>query len=210
MLAKLERLLRKGWSRVFPSKESTDNDIPLPKLLAQMDAYDWDAVEDMPVNEDERRGRLRYFNEVIGASGVELNGSLLDLASGTNSLAYLYPETVAIDSDPRKTKILRRDGIKAVIADIESLPLENKSFDYVVSFSPPQKPVLLSGDGCIHFHVDQEYNRKLVDETLRIARKKALIASYAIALEPPYENLIERRGTSGCHYVLYKAGNESV
>ena len=210
LTTKLEPVLRKTWFQIFPLRESADNRIPLPELLAQMDAYDWDSVEDMPVNEGERKGRLRYFNEVIGASGVELNGSLLDLASGTTSLAYLYPDTVAIDNDPRKTKMLRRDGIKVVIADIESLPFENKSFDYVVSISPPQNPVILRSDGCIHFHVDQEYNRKLVDATLRIARKKALIASYAIAREPPYEHLIEKRDTSGYYYVLYRASNDPV
>ena len=207
---KLERLLRKTWFRISPPREKAEERIPLPELLAQMDAYDWDSVEDIPVNEGERGERLRHFNEVIGASGVELNGSLLDLACGTTSLAYLYPDTVAIDNDSRKTKMLRRDGIKAVIADVESLPFKNKSFDYVVSFSPPQKPVILRSDGCVHFHVDQEYNRKLVDATLRIARKKVLIASYCIALQPPYDHLLEKRDTNGYYYVLYRASNDSV
>jgi len=209
-ITKLGNVLRKAWCQVFSPREKEGKKIPLPELLAQMDVYDWGSVEDMPVNEDERRGRLRHFNEVIGASGMELDGSLLDLAAGTTSLAYLYPDTVAIDNDPRKTKVLRKDGVKAVIADIESLPFENKSFDYVVSFSPPQKPVMLNQDGCVRFHVDQECNRKLVDATLRIARKKALIACYAIAMEPPYEHLIEKRDTNGYYYVLYKANNDSV
>lgn len=210
LTTKLERLLRKTWFRISPPKGKTEGRTPLPELLAQMNAYDWDSVEDMSVNEDEKRERLRYFTEIIGASGVELNGSLLDVASGATSLAYLYPDTVAIDNDPRKTKMLRRAGIKAVIADIESLPFENKSFDYVTSFSPPQKPVILHTDGCCHFRVDQECNKKLVDATLRIARKKALIASYAIAREPPYEHLIEKRDTNGHYYVLYRASNDPV
>jgi len=210
MITKLKPLLRTASSQIFPLRENAGNGIPLLELLAQMDIYDWDSVEDMPLSEEERRRRLRYFNEVIGASGMELDGSLLDVASGTTSLAYLYPDTVAIDNDPRKTKVLRKDGVKAVIADIESLPFENKSFDYVVSFSPPQKPVMLNQDGCVRFHVDQECNRKLVDATLRIARKKALIACYAIAMEPPYEHLIEKRDTNGYYYVLYKANNDSV
>lgn len=207
---KLEHFLRKTWSRISPPEEKNDEKVPLSKLLAQMDAYGWGSVEDTPVNEDERRERLRYFNELIDASGVEMNGSLLDLASGTTSLAYLYPDTVAIDNDPRKIKMLRRDGIKALIADIESLPFENDSFDYVVSISPPQKPVILHSDGCIRFHVNQECNRKLVDATLRIARKNVLIASHAVAREPPYEHLIEKRGTNGHYYVLYRASNDSV
>jgi len=210
LTTKLEHFLRKTWSRISPPEEKIDEKVPLSKLLAQMDAYGWGSVEEMPVNEAERRERLRYFNKLIDASGVEMNGSLLDLASGTTSLAYLYPDTVAIDNDPRKIKMLRRDGIKALIADIESLPFENDSFDYVVSISPPQKPVILHSNGCIHFHVNQECNRKLVDATLRIARKNVLIASHAVAREPPYEHLIEKRGTNGHYYVLYRANNDSV
>lgn len=210
LTTKFEHFLRKTWSRISPPEEKNDEKVPLSKLLAQMDAYGWGSVEDTPVNEDERRERLRYFNKLIDASGVEMNGSLLDLASGTTSLAYLYPDTVAIDNDPRKIKMLRRDGIKALIADIESLPFENDSFDYVVSISPPQKPVILHSNGCIHFHVNQECNRKLVDATLRIARKNVLIASHAVAREPPYEHLIEKRGTNGHYYVLYRASNDSV
>ena len=207
---KLEHFLRKTWSRISPPEGKIDEKVPLSKLLAQMDAYGWGSVEDTPVNEAERRERLGYFNRLIDASGVEMNGSLLDLASGTTSLAYLYPDTVAIDNDPRKIKMLRRDGIKALIADIGSLPFENDSFDYVVSISPPQKPVILHSDGCIHFHVNQECNRELVDATLRIARKNVLIASYAVARDPPYEHLIEKRGTNGHYYVLYRASNDPV
>ncbi|MBA7694456.1 hypothetical protein ES703_103066 [subsurface metagenome] len=210
MLTRLERLLRKSWFRISPPREKAEERIPLPELLTQMDAYDWDSVEDMPINEDERWERLRRFNEVISASGVELNGSLLDLASGTTSLAYLYSDAVAVDNDPQKVKMLRRDGIKAVIADIESLPFEEKNFDYVVSFSPPQKPIILHSNGCYHFVIDQERNRKLVDAALRIARKRALIASYAIATEPPYKHLIEKRETSGYYYVLYRARDDSA
>jgi len=213
MLAtRLELRSRRTWFQIFPPRENANGKIPLPELLAQMDAYDWDLVEDMPVNEDERRGRLRHFNEVISASGVELNGSLLDLASGTTSIAYLYPDTVAVDNDPRKIKMLRRDGIRAITADIESLPFENKSFDYVISFSPPQNPIILrsNNNGHYHFVIDQEYNRKLVAATLRIARKKVLIDSYCIALQPPYDHLIEKRTTDHHHYVLYIASNDSV
>ena len=208
VVAQLGRLLKKIRGRIFLPGEGAEEKTPLPKLLAKMDAYDWESIEDMPVNESEKKERLRYLKNIIGAAGVELDGSLLDLASGTASLAYLYPDAVAIDNDPRKTKVLRSDGIKAVIGDIESLPFEDKSFDYVVSFSPPQKPVVLQTDGCCHFHVDQECNRKLVDDALRIARKKALIASHAIAIKPPYEYLIEKRETNGYYFVLYKANSD--
>ena len=212
MVTKLEPLSRKAPLQVLPIREDAGNGVPLPELLAQMDIYDWDSVEDMPINEDERRRRLEYFGEVISASGVGFNGSLLDLASGSTSLAYLYPDTVAVDYDLRKIKMLRRDGIKAVVADIESLPFESKSFDYVASFSPPQKPIILHSDntGYQHFIIDQVYNREFVDATLRIARKKILIASHAIAMEPPYESLIEKRGTNGYYYVLYRANNDFV
>lgn len=207
---RLEPLLRKAGLQIFPLRENAGNRIPLPELLAQMDVYNWDSVEDIPVNEDERRKRLSYLRNVIYASGIELNGSILDLASGVTSLAYLYPDVVAVDNDPQKIKMLRKDGVKGVIADIERLPFEEKSFDYVVSITPPQKPIILHGDGHHRFVIDQEYNRKLVDATLRIAREKVLIASYCITLQPPYDYLIEKRDTNRHYYVLYRASNDSA
>lgn len=207
MPTRLESLLRK----------KCGNDVPLQELLAQMDAYDWDAVEDIPVNGEERRRRLRYLNEVIYASGIELNGSILDLACGVASLAYLYPDVVAVDDDPQKIKVLRKDRIKGVVADIERLPFEGKSFDYVVSISPPQKAIEIlqrdERDGYVRFHPNQDYNGRIVDAALRIAREKVLIASHYIFLQPPYEHLIEKRDTvSGFYagyYVVYRVNNSN-
>lgn len=195
-------------------RKKCDKRVPLQELLAQTDAYDWDSVDDIPVNVEERRKireRLRYLNEVIYASGIELNGSILDLACGVASLAYLYPDVVAVDYDPRKIKMLRKDGIKGVVADIERLPFERKSFDYVVSISPPHKPIrILHRDGYVRFDLDQDYNRRIVDAALRIARKKVLIASRPIAFEPPHEHMIKKRSTDGYHYVIYgvNSGNK--
>lgn len=205
MQVRLESLLGKACFQISPLRRKSGKGIPVPELLAQMDAYDWGSVEDIPANEGERRKRQMYFNDVISASGMELHSSILDLASGVTSLAYLYPDAFAVDNDPQKIKRLRKDGIKAVLADIESLPFEEKSFDYVVSISPPQKPTIVHRDGYVRFDVDQEYNRRLVDAALRIARKKVFITSYHIALQPPYDHLIEKRDTNKHYYVLYRA-----
>jgi len=195
-------------------RKSSGEGIPLQELLAQMDAYDWDLIEDMPTNEGEWRQRLEHFNRVIGASGVEMNSSILDLASGVTSLAYLYPEAVAADNDPQKIKMLRKDGIKGILADIESLPFEERSFDYVVSISPPQKSIILPKNSCSRFDIDQEYNKRLVNAMLRIARKNVLVGSYFIFRHPPFGHLIEKRdainGFYTDYYVLYRASNNSV
>ena len=187
---------RKVCSQISPLRRKSGKGIPLQKLLAWMDAYDWDSVEDIPVDEQERR-RIRYFNEVIHASGLGLNGSILDLASGATSLAYLYPNAVAVDNNPQKIKMLRKDGIKGVVGNIESLPFEAKSFDYVISISPPLKPRILHKDGYVRFTIDQEYSKKIVEAALRIAKEKVLIASFDIALHPPYKEMIEKRQTNG-------------
>lgn len=201
LTTRLEPLLRKK-----PGKG-----IALQKLLAQADAYNWDSVEDTPINEGERRKRLRYLHEVIHASGIELNGSILDVASGVTSLAYLYPDVVVVDNDPRKIKILRKDGIKGVIANIESPPFKERSFDYVVSISPPQKLIILHRDGHVRFDVDHEYNREIVDAALRIAREKVLISCYDITMQPPHNDMIEKRdivdGFYRFYYVVYKVNN---
>lgn len=201
MTTKLEPPLRKKFGK----------GIPLQKLLAQMDAYNWNSVEDMPVNEDERRKRLSYIRELIYASGMELDGSILDVASGVTSLAYLYPDVVVVDNDPRKIKMLRNDGIKGIVANIESLPFEEKSFDYVVSISPPQKQIILHRDGHVRFDVDHEYNRKIVDAALRITREKVLISCYDITMQPPHNDMIEKRDIVRSfytfYYVIYKVNN---
>ena len=201
MTPKLEPLL----------KERPGKGIPLLKLLAQMDTYNWSAVEDMSVNEGERRKRLSYIRELIYTSGMELDGSILDVASGVTSLAYLYPDVVVVDNDPRKIKMLRNDGIKGVVANIESLPFEEKSFDYVVSISLPQKLIILHRDGFVRFNVNHEYNRKIVDAALRIAREKVLISCYDITIQSPYNDLVEKKGIVHgfykIHYVVYKASN---
>jgi len=207
MAARLGSRLIKVHPKILRLGNKSGKGIPLPRLLTQMDAYDWDLVEDIPIDEEEKRKRLRYFNELINASMMELNGSILDLASGGISLAYLYPEAVAVDNDPQKIKRLRKDRIKAILADIESLPFEEKSFDYVVSISPPQKLIILHTNGYVRFDVDQVYNKKIIDAALKIARKKVLIASYHIALSPLYEHIIERRDTDKQYYVVYKASN---
>jgi len=201
MTTKLEPLL----------KERPGKGIPSQKLLVQMDAYNWSAVEDTPINEDERRERLSYIREVIRSSGIELNGSILDVASGVTSLAYLYPDVVVVDNDPRKIKMLRKDGIKGIVANIERLPFEEKSFDYVVSMSPPQKLIILHRDGHVRFNVDHEYNRKIVDAALRIAREKVLISCYDITMQPPHNDMIEKRDIVRnfytFYYVIYKVNN---
>jgi len=202
MTLKLEPLLR---------EKHNNKKIPLHELLTQTDAYNWNSVEDLPINDANRRNRLGCLREVIRASGIELNSSILDVASGVNSLAYLYPDVVAVDNDPRKIKMLRMDGKKGVVADIENLPFEDKSFDYVVAISPPQKLIILHKDGFVRFDVDHEYNRKITDAALRISREKVLISCYDITMQSPYNDLVEKkgimRGFYKIHYVVYKANN---
>ena len=206
---RLGSLLGKVRLQVSPLKDDSLGGIPVPKLLAEMDAYDWASVDDIAINEDERRKRVRHFSELINESGMELDGSILDLASGATSLASSYPDVVAVDNDPQKIKLLRKDGIKAILADIERLPFEDKSFDYVVSVSPPLKPVIFHNDGYVSFGVDHEWNNKIIDAALRIARKEALIASYFVALHPPHEDLVEKRDKNGLQWVLYRASDNS-
>lgn len=190
--------------------ETPVSGVAVPRLLAQMDAYDWNAVEDIEVDEEERRAGARRLRQLIDDAGIDLDGSVLDVACGANSLAYSHPDTVAVDNDPRKIKHLREDGIKAVLADIEDLPFEEKSFDYVVSFSPPLRPVVHDKRGYVTFGVNGDWSEKLVDSALRIARKEVLIASYFIALHPPREDLVERRDSERFRWVLYRASDDSL
>lgn len=209
MTTRLGFLLNKVHLQILTTREDPVKGIPVPELLAQMDNYDWTSVEDIAVSEADVRERSKLSKELIYESGIELDGSILDLASGAVSLASSYPDAVAVDNDPQKIKRLRKDGIKAILANIESLPFQGKSFDYVVSISPPLKPVVFHKDGYVSFGVDHEWNKKIVDAALRIARKEVLIASHFIASNPPHEDLVERRDDGGLQWVLYRVGDNA-
>ena len=185
---------------------------PNSLFKARMDTYYHDyhgSAEDFPISEEERRERLSYFEQILNASGIALTGSILDLASGTTSLAYLCPDVVAVDSNPQKIRRLCQDNITAIIADVNDLPFRDNSFDYVVSISPPLMPLIIHKNGLVIFNIDREYSRKIVDAALKIAREKVLIASYDIALHPPHEDLIEKRENGEHNYVVYNANGNS-
>lgn len=198
------------WSRLarwsaWIHRQHNGKETPLDELLAEMEAYDWSSIPDLPPDREEKTERLAYIEKLLDDAGLELSGSVSDLASGATSIGYLYPDVVAVDSDPRKIKQLCRDNIRGVIASIDDLPFPEKSFDYVVAISPPLKTRILHRNGYVSFTVDREYCRKLVGTALKIAREKVLIASLDIALNPPFEGRIERRELDNYYYVLYKA-----
>ena len=207
MKARQGRLTAEDDPEVRPLRGDVDRGVAVSELLAKMDEYDWTSVQDIKIDEEERRASSRRFKRFIDDAGVDLDGSVLDLACGTNSLAYSHEDTVAVDNDPRKIKRLREDGIKAVLAGVEDLPFEEKSFDYVVSFSPPLQAVVHDKRGYVTFGVNQEWCKKIVDAALRIARREVLIASYFVALHPPREELVERRDSERYQWVLYRAGD---
>ncbi len=178
----------------------------LDKLLAEMDAYKWDGVEDIAISQWGKRWKLKYFKEILDDAGINPSGSILDMASGAISLAYLHRNTVAIDKDPRCIKQLRRNNIKGAIAAIPDLPFAENSFDYVTVFNPELTGSVRSrnGDGTVEITYDRKFAEQLVEVALKIARKKVLIASYEIARSPPYPEYIERRVVEPLHYVVYR------
>lgn len=176
----------------------------LDKLLAEMDAYNWDCVEDIVISQWEKRWKLKYFKEILDDAGINPSGSILDMASGAISLAYLHRNTVAIDKDPRCIKQLRRNNIKAAIAVIPDVPFEENSFDYVTVFNPELTGGVRNRDGVVEITYDVKFAEQLVEVVLKIAREKALIVSYEIARSPPYPEFIERRVVEPLYYVVYR------
>ena len=178
----------------------------LDKLLAEMDVYNWDGVEDIAVSQWEKGWKLKYFKEILDDAGINPSGSVLDLASGAVSLAYLHRNTVAVDKDPRCIKQLRQHNIKGAIAVIPDLPFEENSFDYVTVFNPELTGSVRShnGDGIVEITYDRRFAEQLVETALKIARKKVLIVSYEIAHDPPFPEYIERRVVEPLHYVVYR------
>ena len=176
----------------------------LDKILAEMDIYQWDCVEDIAISQWEKRCKLKYFKEILNDAGINPSDSILDLASGAISVAYLHRNTVAIDKDPRCIKQLRQNNIKAAIAVIPDLPFEDDSFDYVISFNPELTGRVWSHDGVVEITYDRKFAEQLVEVALKIAREKALIVSHQIALNPPHPEYIERRVVEPLYYVVYR------
>jgi len=178
----------------------------LDKLLAEMNTYRWDRVEDIVISQWEKGWKLKYFREILDDAGINPSGSILDMASGAISFAYLHRDTVAVDKDPRCIKQLRRNNIKAAIAVIPDLPFEEHSFDYVTVFNPELTGSVRShdGNGVVEITYDRKFAEQLVEVALKMARKKVLIVSYPISCSPPYPEYIERRVVEPLYYVVYK------
>jgi len=179
-------------------------ELTLDKLLAEMDAYHWDYVKDVHISQWEKRWKLKYFKEILHDAELNPSGSILDIASGAISLAYLHRNTVAVDKDPRCIKELRRHNIRGVIATIPDLPLEENSFDYVTSFNPELVGKVRNQDGIAEISYDRKFGEQLVEVALQVAAKKALIVSYEISHSPPYPEYIERRVLQPLYYVVYR------
>jgi len=165
------------------------------------------GVIEVDDREQEAR-KLDYYQELLYHSGVDPSGSILELASGSISLGQLFEGVVAVDIDPDSIRDVHRQGIDGVIATIENLPFAEKSFDYVIAFNPPLKVKVESSDDDIcQIIFDRDYERRMIDMALKLAKGKVLIVSYHIAQHPPYMDRVEKRAVQPYHYVVYKAGN---
>lgn len=131
--------------------------------------------------------------------GIDLEGSILDVACGPVSLACIYGDVCGHDHSPSFVQHLAEQGVTARLADITELDYPSGSFSYVVSFNPPMKPFRRWGD------VRSEVKR-FVEAMLRIARKKVIIRSGPMMgyLPPEFDHLVEGRGRN---YIVYRAGD---
>ncbi len=138
--------------------------------------------------------RFRKYLEQIG---VDLDGSILDIACGPVSLGCIYDNVHGHDNSPKIVHYLRERGISARQADITQLDYPSKSFRYVVTFNPPMKPFRREGD----FHSGI---KRFVEDMLRIAQKRVIIRSGLIMAFLPFEynHIIEKKGRN---FVVYKA-----
>ena len=180
----------------------------LDKLLEEMDSYDWSSVKDIPIDKAKKDEKLKYFKEIIKESGIDLDGSILEFDAGAVSIGHFYRDLIAIDSDPKNVKILRQEGIRAIIGSIDKIPIENKSFDYVVAFHPliarPETGWRWLDKGLGKFEIiGQDYRDKIVKRAIEIARKKVLIVSFDIAADPPYKDKVEKRSIGPDFWVVY-------
>ena len=202
-------------------------------LLLEMENYNWASVSKIPTNRVQPRVNRNLFNgttrrfgmkpegqslrfdarEIVRHAGLKLNGPILEFDTGSTSIGAAYPNYIAIDNEPGNVKCLRQKGIKAIIGTIEGLPFSKDSFDYVLAFSP----LIIRGtkgwkwvnNGSTKVEVKSDYKEVIVNRAIEIAKKKVLIASVPIAVDPP---CIENAETIVAdphrhfYYVVYAAG----
>lgn len=198
-------------------------------LLLEMDEYHWSSVSEIPTNRVSNYPHLTFLDggrsfgfmsegqslrfdprQVIRHSAINLNGSILEFDTGATSIGVAYPDFVAIDNNPVNVKHLRQKGIKAIIGTIEDLPFPENSFDYVLAFSPlivrGRRGWEGNGGEAGRVEVHSDYKEVVVGRAIEIARKKVLIASIPIAVDPPFIELAEKIvADPQCHfyYVVY-------
>ena len=145
--------------------------------------------------------------QIIRHAGLQLDGSILEFDTGARPIGAGYPDYVAVDNDPKNVQSLRRMGIKAFLGTIEGLPIPAKSFDYVLAFSP------LIIRNCNDWHwIDKgtnkvelrsDYKKIIVERAIQIAKRKVLIASRPIAVDPPFAESAELIVTDSKHHFYY-------
>lgn len=137
------------------------------------------------------------FRNYLEQMGIDLEGSILDIACGPYSLGCIYDNVHGHDNSPKIIRCLEEGGIPACLADISRLDYPPKSFRYVVTFNPPLRPFRERGD--IRSGI-----KRFLEDMLRIARDKVIIRSGPIMpfLPDEYDSLIDRRGEN---FAIYRA-----
>ena len=214
-------------------KDIVQNESTIDDLLLEMENYEWSSVSDIPVITARNHTNPNFLNgttwrfgmksegqslrfdarQIIRHSGIVLDGSVLEFDTGSTSMGAVYPNFIAIDNDPRNVKRLRQNGIKAIIGTLEGLPFPANSFDYVIAFSPliirETRGWKRGNNGSNSVEVRSDYKEEIVRRAIEIAKKKVLIASIPIAVDPPFIEQAEAIVTDPrCHYyyVVYAAG----
>lgn len=137
------------------------------------------------------------FKNYLEQMGIDLEGSILDIASGPFSLGCICNDVHGHDNCPGFVRCLEEMGIPASLADISRLDYPSKSFRYVVTFNPPLRPFRQRGDA-------RSGIKRFLEDMLRIAQERVIIRSSPIMslLPVEYDSLIDRRGEN---YAIYRA-----
>ena len=139
----------------------------------------------------------RRFKNYLEQMGIDLEGSILDIASGPFSLGCICNDVHGHDNCPGFVRCLEEMGIPASLADISRLDYPSKSFRYVVTFNPPLRPFRQRGDA-------RSGIKRFLEDMLRIAKERVIIRSSTVIplLPAEYDSLIDR---SGENFAIYRA-----
>lgn len=176
----------------YPNKFPNPDDLPLESLIPSIEKKGISLIEIRSIV------TVARFKQNIEDSGIKLEGLVLDLCSGEISIASIYDKNKVICYDLLDDIVqeLNRKEIKVVQGNIRDqiLPFKVNSFDYLFygGFNMAPYKSRLNVKGTTRGLNLKKYVKNIVEEIIRVTKKKAIITPRIRYFPKEYENRLEK------------------